>query len=95
MVFQHPPVSEPHCFTHPDGALRNNPKTNVFKVLKGMVKTEAPQNSNTAIANGMFLIQSTPRCLNYKICFKNYKIQKIFIRSKNCFVCFKINSTQS
>ena len=32
-----------------------------------MVNTEAPQNSNTVNADGMFLIQSTLRCLNYSI----------------------------
>ena len=30
-----------------------------------MVNTEAPQISNTVIADSMFLIQSTPFCLNY------------------------------
>ena len=67
MVFQYPLVPDPPCFTHPDGALQDNPKSNIYKVLKGVVNTEAPQNSNTVIADGMFLIQSTPRCLNYSI----------------------------
>ena len=44
-----------------------NPKSNVYKVLKWMVNTEAPQHSNTVIGDGMFLIQSTSRCLNYSI----------------------------
>ena len=60
-------MPEPHCFTHPDDALRDNRKSNVYKVLKGMVNTGAPQNPNTVIANGIFLIQSTPRCLSYNI----------------------------
>ena len=55
------------CFTHPDGPLEDNPKSNVYKILKGMINTEAPQNSNTVIADAMFLIQSIPRCLNYSI----------------------------
>ena len=66
-VIQYPLVPEPPCFTHPNGALRDNPKSNVYKVLKGMVNTEAPQNSNAVIADGIFLIQSNPRCLNYSI----------------------------
>ena len=72
-VLQYPFVPEPPCFLHPDGALRDNPKYNVYKVLKGMVNTEMPQSSNTIIADGMFLIQSTSRCLNY-----NIFVQKIF-----------------
>ena len=72
-VLQYPFVPEPPCFLHPDGALRDNHKYNVYKVLKGMVNTEMPQSSNTVIADGMFLIQSTSRCLNY-----NIFVQKIF-----------------
>ena len=60
-------MPEPPCFTHPDGALRDNPKSNVYKILKGMVNTEVPQNSNTVISDGMFPIQSTSHCLNYSI----------------------------
>ena len=32
-----------------------------------MVNTEAPQNSNTVNADGLFFIHSTLRCLNYSI----------------------------
>ena len=67
-------MPEPPCFTHPDGALRDNPKSNVYKILKGMVNTEAPQNSNTVISDWMFLIQSTSHCLKYSIF-----LQKIFL----------------
>ena len=64
---QYPIVPEPHCFTYLNGALRDNPKSNACKILKGMVNTEAPQNFNTVNADGTFLIQSTLRCLNYGI----------------------------
>ena len=60
-------MPEPHCFTCPNGALRDNPKSNACKILKGMVNTEVPQNFNTVNADGTFLIQSTLRCLNYGI----------------------------
>ena len=66
-VCQYPIVSEPHCVTYPNGALRDNSKSNACKILKGMVNTEAPQNSNTVNGDGMFLIQSTLSCLNYSI----------------------------
>ena len=52
-VYEYPTVPEPHCFTYPNGALRDNPKFNVCKMLKGMVNTEAPQNSN-AVAKSCF-----------------------------------------
>ena len=66
-VCQYPNVTEPHCFTYPNGALRDNQKSNACKIWKGMVNTEGPQSSNTVNADGMFLIQSTLRCLNYFI----------------------------
>ena len=72
MVFQYQLLPEPPCFTHPDGALEII-LSNVYKVLKGMVNTEAPWNSNTVIGGGMFLIQSTSCCLNYSIF-----VQKLF-----------------
>ena len=62
-----PIVPEPHCFTYPNSALRDNPKPNACKIFKEMVNTEAPQNSNTVNADGIFLIQSTLGCLNYSI----------------------------
>ena len=66
-VCQYPIVPEPHCFTYPNSALRDNPKPNACKIFKEMVNTEAPQNSNTVNADGIFLIQSTLGCLNYSI----------------------------
>ena len=60
-------MPEPHCFTYPNSALRDNPKPNACKIFKEMVNTEAPQNSNTVNADGIFLIQSTLGCLNYSI----------------------------
>ena len=66
-MYQYPILPKPRCFTYPNGALRDNRKSNACKILKGMVNTEAPQNSNTINADAMFLIQSTLRCLNYSI----------------------------
>ena len=45
-----------------------------------MVNTEAPQNSNTVNPDGMSLIQSTLRCLNYSI----------FVQKVVCFVWFML-----
>ena len=88
-VCQYPIVPEPHCFTYPNGALRDNPKSNACKILKGMVNTEAPQNSNTVNADGMFLIQSTLRCLNYGIF-----VQKVVL-SVLSDLCFDIYESLS
>ena len=53
-MYQYPIVPEPHCFAYPNGALRDNSKSNACKIVKEMVNTEAPQNSNTVNADGMF-----------------------------------------
>ena len=92
MVYQCPIVSEPHCFTYPNGALRDNLKSNVCKILKQIVNTEAPQNSNTVNADGMFLVQSTLRCLDYSIF-----VQKVVLSvlSNLCFDVYEsLSKTQ-
>ena len=57
-----------------------------------MVNTEAPQNSNTVNADGMFLIQSTLRCLNYSIF-----VQKVVLSALSdlCFDAYEsLSKTQ-
>ena len=54
-----------------------------------MVNKEAPQNSNTVNADGMFLIQSTLRCLNYGIF-----VQKVVL-SVLSDLCFDIYESLS
>ena len=56
-----------------------------------MVNTETPQNSNTVIGDGMFLIQSTSLYLNYSV-FAQKIVSSVFKstrhRSDLCFdVC--------
>ena len=95
MVFQYLLVPDPPCFTHPDGALQDNPKSNIYKVLKGMVNTEAPQNSNKVIADGMFLIQSTPRCLNYSIFVTKTVSSVLKLTQHRADLCFDVYESPS
>ena len=60
-------MPESHCFTYPNGDLRDNPKSIACKILKVMMDTEVPQNSNTVNADDLFLIQSTLGYLSYSI----------------------------
>ena len=91
-MFQYPIVPEPHSFAYPNGVMRDNPKPNTCKILKGMVNTEARQNSNTVNANGMFLIQSTLRCLNYSIFVKKVVLS---VLSDLCFDVYEsLSKTQ-
>ena len=88
-------MPEPPCFTHPDGALLDNPKSNVCKVLKGMVNTEAPQNSNTVISDGMFLIQSNSRCLNYSIFLQKFFSFLMKLTQHRADLCFDVYESPS
>ena len=56
----------------PDGALQGNLKSNVYKVLKRMMNTDALPNINTIIADGMFFNQITPHCLNWCIFMQKF-----------------------
>ena len=95
MVYQYPIVPEPHCFTDPNGALRDNPKSNACKILKGMVNTEAPQNFNLVNADGMFLIQSTLCCLNYSIFVQKLVLSILSVLSDLCFDVYEsLSKTQ-
>ena len=94
-MFQYRLVPEPPSLTHPDDALRDNPKSNVYKVLKGMVNTEGPQNSNTVIADGMFLIQSTPRCLNYSIFVQKLVSSFLKLTQHRADLCFDVYESPS
>ena len=92
-VFQDPLVPEPHCFTHPYGALRDNLKSNIYKVLKRMVNTEAPNNSNSVITDGTFLIQSTPRCIIYSI-FVQVFLSVLKVPQHRADLCFDVYEYQ-
>ena len=94
-MFQYPLVPEPPCFTHPDGALRDNPKSNVYKVLKGMVNTEVQQNSNTVFADRMFLIQSTPRRLSYNIFGHKIASSVLKLTQRKADLCFDVYESPS
>ena len=75
----------------------DNPKSNISKVLKGVVNTQAPQNSNTIIGDGMFLIQSTSCCLNYSIFVQKIVSSVLKLthhRSDLCFDVYKSPSTK-
>ena len=67
----------------------------IIQVLKGMVNTEGPQNSNTVIADGMFLIQSTPRCLNYSIFVQKIVSSVLKLTQHRADLCFDVYESPS
>ena len=62
-------MPEPPCFCHPDGSLRDSPKSKIFQYFKGLVQLDSPPNVETMIADGMFFIKSIRRCHTYRLFF--------------------------
>ena len=60
-------VPGPPCYCHPDGSLRNSPKSKVFQYVKGLLQSDSPPNVKTVIADEMFLIRSIRRCRTYRL----------------------------
>ena len=93
-IFAYPLAPEPPCFCHPDGSLRDSPKSKVFQYLKGLVQSDSPPNVQTVIADGMFLIRSICRCGSYSLfvqtVLKNDLKQTVF---RAMFQCLRIAIT--
>ena len=66
-IFAYPLAPEPPCFCHPDGSLRDSPKSKVFQYLKGLVQSDSSPNVETVIADGIFLIRSIRRCRTHRL----------------------------
>ena len=66
-IFVYPLEPEPPCFCHPDGSLRDSPKSKVCQYLKGLLQSDSPPNVETMIAYRMFLIRLIRRCRTYRL----------------------------
>ena len=66
-ILAYPLVPEYPCFCHPDGSLRDSPKSKVFQYLKGLVQSDSPLDVETVIVDVMFLIRSIRCCRTYTL----------------------------
>ena len=66
-ISTYPLVPEPQCYCHPDGSLRNSPKSKFFQYVKGLLQPDSPPNVKTGIEDEMFLIRSIRRCRTYRL----------------------------
>ena len=57
-VFCYPLLPEPPCFAHPDGSLRESPKSKVFEHLTKDRNCELPASKTTFVGDGMFVLRS-------------------------------------
>ena len=56
-VFEYPLLSEPACFAHPDGTIRDSPKSNVATFLKTKIQTTQTPEIDAVIVDGMFMLR--------------------------------------
>ena len=90
-IFAWPLVPEPPCFCHPDGSLRDSPKSKIFQYFKGLVQSDSPPNVETMIADGMFFIKSIRRRHTYRLFF----VQTVLtvLKQTYLFRCLRIPIT--
>ena len=66
-IFAYPLVPKPTCFYHPDGRLRDSPKSKMFQYLKDLLQSDSPPNVEIVIPDGMFLIRLIHCCRTYRL----------------------------
>ena len=72
-AFLYPILPEPPCFAYSDGSLKETKKASVLHLMKGNINSSIPGGVNVAIADGMFIIQTSVKdktnfCSIYQIC---------------------------
>ena len=95
-IFQFPLLPEPPCYAHPDGSLRDSPKSKIYHMLKDSIQSASPPNVNTAIADGMFLsnshINHNPA---YKVVARKILTTVLNLTTYRADLCFDIDESPS
>ena len=95
-VFQYPLLPEPVCFAHPDGSIRNSPKSKVFHFLKTKVTSTPPTPVKTVIVNGMFLLRaSIGKCATYQALARRILQDALKLTSYRIDICFDVYESPS
>ena len=98
IVFQYSLLSQPPCFIHPDGSLRESKNSTIFHFLKDKVKTKSPSDVHTCIADGMFIVRSSNNLKNAAFCssFARSILTKFLKCTKYCLdLCFDMYESPS
>ena len=95
-VFQHPLLPEPVCFAHPDGSIRNCPKSKVFHFLKTEVTSTPPTTVKTVIVDGMFLLRACiGKCATYQVLARRILQDALKLTSYRIDTCFGVYESPS
>ena len=95
-VFQFPLLPEPPCFAHPDGSLRDSPKSKVYHMLRNSIQSVSPPTINTAVADGIFLLKShITHSPTYKVVARKILSTVLNLTTYIADLCFDIYESPS
>ena len=94
-VFQYPLLPESVCFAHPDGSIRNSPKSKVFPFLKTKV-TSTPPTTVKTVVDGMFLLRACiGTCATYQVLARRLLQDALKLTSYRIDICFDVYESPS
>ena len=95
-VFAYPLLTEPVCFAHPDGSVRDSPKSKMYHFLKSGVKSTAPEVVDNIIIDGMFLVRTLlVKSTTYQSLARNILVSALKMTSHRADLCFDVYESSS
>ena len=95
-VFQYPLIPEPVCLAHPDGSIRDSPKSKVFHFLKTKVTSTPPTTMKTVIVDGMFMLRACiGKCKTYQALARRILQDSLKLTSYRVDICFDVYESLS
>ena len=96
-VFSFPILPEPACFTYPDGTIRQNDNSTVFHHLTKDFQSNPPDTIETAIADGMFILNLSTQNLTkiYSALARRILVKVLNLTNIHADLCFDIYESPS
>ena len=96
-MFSFPILPEPACFAYSDGTSRQNDKLTVFHHLTNDFQSNPPDTIETAIANGMFILNLSTQNLpkTYSALARRILVKVLNLTNIRADLCFDIYESPS
>ena len=96
-MFSFPIFPEPACFTYSDGTSRQNDKLTIFHNLTNDFQCNPPDTIETAIANGMFILNLSTQNLpkTYSALARRILVKVLNLTNIRADLCFDIYESPS
>ena len=96
-VFSFPILPEPACFTYSDGTIRQNDKSAVFHHLTKDFQSNPPDTIETAVADGMFILNLSTQNLpkTYSALARRILVKVLNLTNIRADLCFDIYESPS